>query len=92
MRARRRGRADAANLARHYADLLAPLLPVGEDALRRGLTLFERHHPVGASEPSSPQRRWTRMPRRWSADAAFADVAGLTHLIPDDPALARFWS
>ena len=48
MSARRRGRADAANLARDYADLLAPLLPVGEETLRRGLTLFERHPRVGA--------------------------------------------
>ncbi len=90
VRARRRGRADAANLARDYADLLAPLLPVGEDALRRGLTLFERHRGVGAFDAVLAAAAMDAdVQALVSADAAFADVAGLTHLTPDDPALGR---
>ena len=93
VRARRRGRADAANLARDYADLLAPLLPVGEDALRRGLTLFERHHRVGAFDAVLAAASMEADAQALvSADAAFADVAGLNHVTPDDTALTRLLS
>ena len=88
VRARRRGRADAASLARDYADMLAPLLPVGEDALRRGLTLFERHPRVEAFDAVLAAASMDADAQALvSADAAFAEVAGLTHLTPDDPAL-----
>ncbi len=93
VRADRRGRADAVNLARDYADLLAPLLPVGEETLRRGLTLFERHHRVGAFDAVLAAASMDADAQALvSADPAFADVAGLTHLSPDDPALARLLS
>lgn len=48
VRARRRDRRDAASLAASYADLLSPLLEVGEADLREGLRLFERVPSLGA--------------------------------------------
>lgn len=88
VRTRRRGRADAAHLARDYADLLAPLLPVGADALRRGLTLFERHARLGAFDAVLAAASMDAEAQALvSADAAFAEVVGLRHLTPDDPAL-----
>jgi predicted nucleic acid-binding protein len=48
VRARRRGRRDAAALARAYADLLSPLLHPSEDDLVAGLRLYQRHDELGA--------------------------------------------
>lgn len=48
VRARRRSREDATGLARRFASLLSPLLPVGEQELQRGLDLYERHPRLGA--------------------------------------------
>ncbi len=48
VRARRRGREDAAALARRYAELFAPLLVVEAEHLERGLRLFEQHPDLGA--------------------------------------------
>ncbi len=48
VRARRRDRAEAAALAESYADLLSPLLEVGEADLREGLRVFERAEALGA--------------------------------------------
>lgn len=48
VRARRRGRKDAAALGRAYADLLSPLLTTSDDTLREGLELYERHEELGS--------------------------------------------
>lgn len=48
VRARRRGRKDAAVLGRAYATLLSPLLQPSEEHLVAGLRLFERDEAVGA--------------------------------------------
>lgn len=48
VRARRRGRADAAGLGRAYATLLSPLLQPSEKDLVAGLRLFEREEALGA--------------------------------------------
>ncbi len=48
VRARRRGRADAATLGRAYATLLSPLLQPSEEHLAAGLRLYERNEAVGA--------------------------------------------
>jgi uncharacterized protein len=48
VRSRRRDRADAGRLGAAYADLLSPLLEVGEADLREGLRLFERTPALGA--------------------------------------------
>jgi len=73
VRARRRDRADAAALAGSYADLLSPLLEVGEADLRAGLRLFERTPAVGAFD---------------AVLAAVALRAGATSLVSADHAFA----
>jgi predicted nucleic acid-binding protein len=74
VRARRRSRADAVALARSYADLFAPLLPVGADELVAGLKLFER---TEALEP-----RWSLLlpsatvRRAWSPPTPVSPACG----------------
>ncbi len=48
VRSRHRGRADAVQLGRAFAELLSPLLVVEREALERGLRLFERLPALGA--------------------------------------------
>ncbi len=48
IRARRRGRSDAVRIARRYAELLSPLLPVDAGVLDEGLRLFEQRQQLGA--------------------------------------------
>lgn len=48
VRARRRDRADAAELARSFASVLAPLIVVDTEVLRAGLDCFEASPAVGA--------------------------------------------
>lgn len=48
VRARRRGRTDAAHLTRSYADLLSPLVRPDAADLDLGLRLFERSDRLGA--------------------------------------------
>jgi predicted nucleic acid-binding protein len=47
VRSRRHGRADAAALARRFADLLSPLHGLDEDDLRVSLDLFVAHDSLG---------------------------------------------
>ncbi|MGH2866660.1 MAG: type II toxin-antitoxin system VapC family toxin [Solirubrobacteraceae bacterium] len=89
VRARRRGRADAAALGRDYADLLAPLLPVTVEELRSGLELYRQIEPLGAFDAvlaavalSAPA------PMLVSADRAFANVPRLVHVFPDRASIA----
>lgn len=85
VRAQRRERPDAATLGRDYADLLAPLLPVGAEQLRRGLELFERHHGLGAFDAVlAAVALDLGADALVSADAAFSSVAGLRHVVPDE--------
>ena len=89
VRARRCSRADAVALARSYADLFAPLLPVGADELLAGLKLFER---TEALEPFDAVVAAAALSHGASgvvsADAGFARVRGLRHLDPADPGFA----
>lgn len=48
VRTRRKGRQDAAAVARQYVTLLAPLLTPDEDGLQAGLDLFVSHGELGA--------------------------------------------
>lgn len=73
VRARRRGRVDAAELARAYADLLAPLLVVDADDLREGLRLFEEDATPGSSDAV---RAAGRAGRRAAARAVRPVTAG----------------
>lgn len=86
VRARRRGRNDAAALARSYADLLSPLLVVERDDLADGLDLFEEVHSLGAFDAvlaATARRRGAGA--LVSADIAFATVEDLKHLDPASP-------
>ncbi len=85
IRARRRDRADAAALGGNYVDLLSPLLTPTEAHLRHGLSLFEHSEHLGAFDAVLAASAIDVGARALvSADAAFAMVAGLTHVTPDD--------
>lgn len=78
VRARRRDRADASALAESFADLLSPLLEVGEADLRDGLRLFRQNPALGAFDAvlaAAAVRAEASL--LVSADRAFATVAGL---------------
>ena len=64
VRARRYGRADAAQLGRRYSELLSPLLVVESDHLERGLRLFEE---LGFE-------RWGFLPRIAQLDGVERDL------------------
>jgi predicted nucleic acid-binding protein len=84
VRARRRGRADAAALARDYGALLAPLITVGAEDLLGGLELFEHHDALGAFDAVLAAAAIARDAAALiSADGAFAGISGLAHLTPD---------
>jgi len=84
VRARRRGREDAAALGRDYAELLAPLLaPTGED-LARGLAWYERCERLGAFDAVLAAAAAAAGARALvSADAAFGELNELPHVTPD---------
>ncbi|HEY4451406.1 MAG TPA: type II toxin-antitoxin system VapC family toxin [Solirubrobacteraceae bacterium] len=84
VRARRRGREDAAALGRNYAELLSPLLGVTREHLHGGLELFGRSHHLGcfdavllAAAAASGASALV------SADIAFADAGAIRHVVPD---------
>ena len=91
VRARRRGRRDAAQLARRYADLLAPLTTVDEADLAAGLDLFAEHERLGAFDAvlAAVVARRPHLTALVSADAAFAEVPSIVHYDPTDPRLVR---
>ncbi len=90
VRAQRRERSDAVALGGDYVDLLAPLLTVDEERLRRGLALFEHNDRLGAFDAvlaaAAIDIDTTALV---SADGAFADVPDLTHVIPDDAGVKK---
>ncbi len=78
VRARRRGRADAAAVGRAYATLLSPLLQPSEESLVAGLRLFEREEALGAFDAVLAAAAIAQKAEALvSADRAFADVRGL---------------
>lgn len=84
VRARRRGREDAASIGRDYAELLSPLLAVTRDDLRTGLVIFERSERLGAFDAVLASAAIARGATVLvSADGDFAGVTGLTHVVPD---------
>jgi uncharacterized protein len=80
VRSRRRDREDAADLALSYADLLSPLVEVGEDDLRNGLDLYRGSELLGAFDAVLAAVAIRRGAALVSADAAFANVAQLRFL------------
>jgi hypothetical protein len=86
LRARRRGRDDAARLAGSYAKLLSPLLAVADDDLEAGLALFASSQ-LGAFDAvlaATSRRRGARL--LLSADRAFSAIAELSVANPAEPA------
>jgi len=85
IRARRRGRTDAAALGRDYAALLSPLLTIGQEDLRAGLDLFQNVETLGAFDAvlaaATIRADATALV---SADVAFAEVTDIAHTVPDD--------
>lgn len=84
VRARRRGRTDAARLSNDYAELLSPLITVTPEDLTAGLAIFERDERLGAFDAvlaaSAAARGATALV---SADGAFAGAPNVAHVLPD---------
>jgi len=90
VRARRRGRADAAALGRDYAELLAPLLSVTSEDLARGLTWYEQSDQLGAFDAVLAAAAAAAGARAVvSADAAFGELDGVVHVAPDPTGVAE---
>ncbi|MGC1184551.1 MAG: type II toxin-antitoxin system VapC family toxin [Candidatus Dormiibacterota bacterium] len=86
VRSRRRPRGEAAARAREYARVLAPLVRFGESELLLGLELFATSaglSPFDAVLAATARQRGLALA---SADRAFAEVQGLSHLDPSSPA------
>ncbi|OZM79045.1 PIN domain-containing protein [Pseudonocardia sp. MH-G8] len=83
VRARRRSRADAVELATAYIDLLSPLLTVDEADLAGGLQLFGGHERLGAFDAVLCASALAADAAVISADRAFAGIPGLRHVVPD---------
>jgi uncharacterized protein len=84
VRARRRGRVDAAVLGEDYAELLSPLLVITTESLRRGLGLFARVESLGAFDAVlATTAASAGAGALVSADAAFAKASDIEHVVPD---------
>ena len=90
VRARRRGRSDAAAAGRDYAELLSPLLNVTRADLQRGLELFENHQQLGAFDAVLAASAVSAGARALvSADSGFATLAReISHVHPDHAGVA----
>lgn len=89
VRARRRGREDAAALGRDYAELLAPLLVPSAEDLARGLAWYERSERLGAFDAVlAAAAVGAGAHALVSADAAFADLGAIAHVAPDADGVA----
>ena len=93
VRARRRGRKDAAELGRSFLELLSPLLFVTQDHLASGLRLFERHARLGAFDAVlAAASIASEAEALISVDPAFGEVRSLRHLVPGTQAFDVFLS
>lgn len=89
VRAQRRARADAVALASDYVDLLSPLVAATSDHLRRGLKLFEQATRLGAFDAVLAAVAIDfGADAIVSVDAAFSEVTGLRHVVPDAAGVA----
>ncbi len=90
VRSRRRPRADAVDLALAYADLLSPMLPVTLADLRAGLRLYSASTRLGAFDAVlAAAAMAAHADALVSAEAAFAEIRGLEHVVPDAAAVSR---
>lgn len=84
VRARRRGRQEAAEVGRDYAELLSPLLSVTREHLQEGLRLFERTDRLGAFDAVlAAAAAASGASALVSADGAFAGAGQIKHVMPD---------
>ena len=84
VRARRRDRTNAAQLARDYIELLSPLLVVEEADLREGLRLFEQSTGIGAfGAVLAGAAHAAGAEALVSADVGFSAIANIRHVVPD---------
>jgi uncharacterized protein len=93
VRARRRGRLDAASLGRDYAELLSPLLSLTAEDLGSGLALFERSDRLGAFDAvfaAACARAGANA--LVSADEGFASLSEVSHVVPDARGVAELLS
>lgn len=89
VRARRRGRDDAAAIGRDYAELLSPLLSVTREHLRRGLVLFEQNNGLGAFDAVLVAAAADGAAAALvSADSGFAATSDVPHVFPDEAGVA----
>ena len=87
---RRRSRAEAASLARDYADMLSPLLAFDARSLDHGLALFEAHPGLGCFDAFLAATALAAdVEALVSADAGFAGISGLDHVVPGTEAFDR---
>lgn len=91
VRARRRGREDAAEVTARYARLLAPLITLDADDLTAGLAHFRSLPQIGAFDAvlAAVAQRRAHVHALLSADRAFAAVPQLTYLDPAHPDVAE---
>jgi predicted nucleic acid-binding protein len=90
VRARRRGREDAAALGRDYAALLSPLISVTADDLGRGLDWYRRSDGLGAFDAVLAAAAASAGARAIvSADGAFGAVDDIAHVTPDAAGVAH---
>lgn len=84
VRARRRGREEAAGIALDYVELLGPLVDVQAEALRQGLRTFAQQPRIGAFDAVLAAVASSRVVHALvSADRAFADLPEITSVYPD---------
>jgi uncharacterized protein len=84
VRARRRGRDDAAALATEFLNLLAPLLVVEERHLRTGLSLYQHSARLGAFDAVLAAIALSAGAEAlMSADSSFAEVRNLRYVFPE---------
>jgi uncharacterized protein len=84
VRARRRDRKDAAELARDYIELLSPLLIVEETDLREGLRLYQEGTGFGSFDAVlAAAARAAGADALVSTDTGFSGITAIRHVIPD---------
>lgn len=90
IRARRFPRPEAASAARRFARLLSPLLAPDENALERGLSIYERTSGLGSFDAVLAATAIASDAQALvSADAGFAAVPKLRHVMPGTPEFER---
>jgi hypothetical protein len=81
VRARRRPRTDAANLARDFAEMFSPLVVADRASLDEGLALFETHDALDCFDAVLAATALAGDAEALvSADTGFAAVPGLNHV------------